>query len=207
MSLKILGRANSANVQKVMWLLTEMEIPGERVDIGGAFGGNREPEYLRMNPNGVVPTLVDGGHVVWESNTILRYLASTRGPTPLYPPDPFARSQVERWMDWQLGTFNATITPLFWGLIRTAPDKRDTQSIEQARIKTQQYMRVLDGVLAVREFAASDAFSLADIALGPQVYRWQEMPLEREPLGNVDRWYARLKTRPGFREHVMQGLS
>ncbi|MGE0313500.1 MAG: glutathione S-transferase family protein [Lautropia sp.] len=203
----ILGRATSANVQKVLWLLEEMGLAAERVDVGGSFGGNREPAYLRRNPTGLVPTLIDGEHAVWESNTILRYLANTRGPTPLYPVDPLQRSQVERWMDWQLGALNGAITPLFWALVRTPPERRDAAAIEQNRAKTAQHLAVLDGVLGERAHVASDAFSLADIAIGAQVYRWYEMPIERPPLANLERWYRSMRTRTGFQTHVMIGLS
>ena len=207
MSLTLLGRATSANVQKVLWLLDEMQLTAERIDIGGAFGGNREPDYLRMNPNGVVPTLRDGDRVVWESNTILRYLATTRGPTPLYPVDAFERSQVERWMDWQLGSLNTPSTPLFWGMIRTPPEQRDLAAIEQHRLKTQQWLTILDGALADRRFAASDAFSLADIAIGAQVHRWFAMPIERAALANLERWYRDMQERPAFMTHVKIPLS
>ena len=207
MKLTVLGRATSANVQKVMWLLDELQLSAERIDVGGAFGGTREPDYLRMNPNGVVPTLRDGDNAVWESNTILRYLATTRGPTPLYPADAYQRSQVERWMDWQLGSLNTPITPLFWGMIRTPPEKRDLAAIEQHRLKTQQCLTILDGALSERVFVASDAFSLADIAIGAQVYRWFEMPIERAPLSNLERWYREMQDRAAFKTHVMIGLS
>ena len=105
--LKIWGRASSSNVQKVLWCCAELDIEFERVDVGGPFGGNRDPEYLAMNPNGLVPTVKDGDLVMWESNTICRYLAATRNGEHLYPRDPAARTHVERWMDWQLAVIGA----------------------------------------------------------------------------------------------------
>ena len=109
--LKIWGRATSSNVQKVLWCCAELDIEFERVDVGGPFGGNRDPEYLAMNPNGLVPTVKDGDLVMWESNTICRYLAATRNGEHLYPRDPAARTHVERWMDWQLAVIGAADGP------------------------------------------------------------------------------------------------
>ncbi len=130
--LKIWGRATSSNVQKVLWCCGELDIPFERVDLGGPFGGNQNPEYLALNPNGLVPTVQDGDLVLWESNTICRYLATTRstgvdrGATGrselLYPAAPAARALVERWMDWQLSTLGPPMGALLYGLIRTKPE-------------------------------------------------------------------------------------
>jgi glutathione S-transferase len=204
--LKVLGRASSSNVQKVMWCLAELSLPHERLDVGGAFGGNRDADYLRLNPNGVVPTLIDGDHVVWESNTILRYLGNTRGKG-LYPEQPARRSEVECWMDWQLGTLNNGITPLFQSIARTPADQRRPDLIEQHRAVTARWMSLLDAALAQREFVAGPALSLADIALGPSVYRWFELPVERPEQPHLRAWFERMVQRSGFRTHVMVGLS
>ena len=123
--LKIWGRATSSNVQKVLWCCAELGIEFERVDVGGPFGGNRDPEYLAMNPNGLVPTVKDGDLVMWESNTICRYLAATRNGEHLYPRDPAARTHVERWMDWQLAVIGAPMGQLLFGLVRSTPETRD----------------------------------------------------------------------------------
>ncbi|QPN33102.1 glutathione S-transferase [Diaphorobacter sp. JS3051] len=204
--LKVLGRSSSSNVQKVMWCLAELSLPSERVDVGGAFGGNREVSYLRLNPNGVVPTLIDGNHVVWESNTILRYLGNTRGEF-LYPQQPARRSEVECWMDWQLGTLNNGITPLFQSIVRTPMDQRRPEVIEQHRAATARWMSLLDTALAQSAFVAGSELSLADIALGPSVYRWFELPVERPEHPHLLAWLERMSQRPGFRTHVMVGLS
>ncbi len=120
--LKIWGRATSSNVQKVLWCCAELDLEFERVDVGGPFGGNRDPEYLAMNPNGLVPTVKDGDLVMWESNTICRYLATTRNGEHLYPRDPAARTHVERWMDWQLAVIGAPMGQLLFGLVRSTPE-------------------------------------------------------------------------------------
>ena len=121
--LKIWGRATSSNVQKVLWCCGELGIPFERVDVGGPFGGNQDPEYLALNPNGLVPTVQDGELVLWESNTICRYLATTHRAERLYPVAPAGRALVERWMDWQLSTLGAPMGALLYGLIRSKPEE------------------------------------------------------------------------------------
>jgi glutathione S-transferase len=204
--LKIWGRANSSNVQKVLWCCDELGIGYERIDAGGAFGRTNEPDYLAMNPNATVPTIQDGDVIVWESNTILRYLATTRGGARLYPNNPAARTQVERWMDWQLATVNAPMSTLLFGLIRKTPPHTDPKAIEAARERGQKVWAILDKSLKDREFAAG-AFSLADICLGIFAYRWFNFPIQRDDLANLTAWYERLTTRPGFKTHVMQPIT
>jgi len=128
--LKIWGRSTSVNVQKVMWAIGELDLPHERIDIGGPFGKNDQPEYLSMNPNGVVPTLEEDDFILWESNSCLRYIASKYGPGRLEPMDLRQRASAHRWMDWQLTTAGPAIFPLFWGMIRTPPEKRDQSAID-----------------------------------------------------------------------------
>ena len=127
--MKIWGRANSVNVQKVLWLADECGLAYERLDVGGPFGGNDQPWYLAMNPNGVVPTVEEAGRILWESNAILRYLAARYAPGTLWPLDPGERSEAERWMDWQLGTLHAGMRAIYWGLVRTPAREHDTGAI------------------------------------------------------------------------------
>src|SRR5207245_3725876 len=131
--LRIWGRASSSNVQKVLWCCAELDIAFDRVDHGGPFGGNRDPEYLKLNPNGLVPTVIDGDLVMWESNTICRYLAATRNGERIYPRDPAARTDVERWMDWQLSVVGGPMGQLLFGPDCTKPDARAAGAIEAAR--------------------------------------------------------------------------
>jgi glutathione S-transferase len=142
-----LGAEQFVDVQKALWLLTELALPYERVDYGGAFGGNKDPDYLRLNPNGLVPTLIDDGTVIWESNTILRYLANKVGPTDFYPTQPARRAFCERWMDWQLSTLNAGITPRYVGIIRTPADQRDRRAIAALERRVRDCFKTLDGGL------------------------------------------------------------
>ncbi|MCB8882991.1 glutathione S-transferase family protein [Acidisoma cellulosilytica] len=206
--LKLLGRNSSSNVQKVLWLLTELGLPFERHDYGGAFGRNKDAQYLRLNPNGLVPTIIDGEVVIWESNTILRYLANKSGPSPFYPTEPAARAYCERWMDWQLGTLNTVMTPLYIALIRCDPAARDLEAIRGLEARARANFDTLNQCLAETPFLAGGALTLADIALGIFAYRWYTLEVERGPeLPRLRAWYERLQDRQAFREHVMIGLS
>ncbi|MFQ5995026.1 MAG: glutathione S-transferase family protein [Acidiferrobacterales bacterium] len=205
--LKILGRNTSSNVQKVLWCCHELSLGFEREDIGGPFGKNREPEYLALNPNGTIPTVIDGDLVLWESNSIVRYLAAKHGDGTLYPSDLGARAKSDRWMDWQLSVVVPVINPVFFGLIRTPPEKRDQTAIAAARDKLASAMTILDSELEKTEFVAGSAFTVGDIPVGIMTYRWFTLEIEREDLPNVERWYERLTQRPGFEKHVMTGLT
>ena len=134
--IRIWGRNTSVNVQKVMWAIGELDLPHERIDIGGSFGKNNEPAYLAMNPNGLVPTLEEDGFVLWESNAIVRYLAARYGAGRLEPSNLRARAIANSWMDWQLSVAAPAIRPMFWGLIRTPSEKRDPTAIAASRERT-----------------------------------------------------------------------
>jgi glutathione S-transferase len=202
--LKIWGRNTSSNVQKVMWAIGELGLAHERIDVGGPFGKNKEPLYLAMNPNGLVPTLEeDDGFILWESNTIVRYLAAKHGPGKLEPGDLQGRASAQKWMDWQLSVANPAITPVFWGLIRTPPDKRDSQAIEAGKGASTAAMKMMDAQLTRTRFIAGDQFSYGDIPIGPFAYRYFRLVTDPPPLPHVERWYAEMKARPAFKQHVL----
>lgn len=201
--LKIWGRTNSVNVQKVMWAVTELGLEHERVDAGGQFGGLDTEAYGAMNPNRKVPTLQDGDLVLWESNTIVRYLAARHGSGSLWPADPAARARVERWMDWQLAAIGPDMTTVFWGLIRTPEDKRDQAGIDAACQRLEPLWQVVDQALARRPFLDSDTLTMGDIPVGAMTHRYLNLPIERPALPNLEAYYARLGERPGYRAHVM----
>lgn len=205
--LKIWGRRNSINVQKVLWCCDELGLDYERVDAGGAFGLTRDPEYLALNPNGLVPTISDDGFALWESNVIVRYLSAKHGMGTLCPEDLQERADAERWMDWQLGTLWANMRPVFIGLIRTPPEERDETSIEAFRRKTVEAWSILEACLSDRDYVTGSSFNMADIPLGVSMYRWLQLDVERLPTPNLEAWYARLRDRPAFRENVMLPLS
>jgi glutathione S-transferase len=200
--LKVWGRKTSSNVQKVMWAIGDLGLEHERVDIGGSFGKNKEPAYLAMNPNGLVPTLEDGDVMIWESNSIVRYLATKYGAGKLEPADLKSRALASQWMDWQLSVAAPAIGPAFWGLIRTPPEKRDAAAIAASQEKTTEAMKIFDANLSKRAYAAGENFSMGDIPVGIMVYRYWQLVPDRPPLPNLERWYKQIEKRPGFRDHV-----
>ena len=205
--LVVWGRANSVNVQKVLWCCAEMGLAYERKDAGGPFGIVNTPEYRRMNPNGLVPTIVDDDLVLWESHAIVRYLAARHSPGGLCPADQKARAVADQWMDWHVSTLWPALRPLFLGLIRTPPEQRDLAGIESARKKCAEALEMLDHRLTATEYVAGDTFTMADIALGCGVWRWMALPIERPSLPSAQRWFDMLARRPAFKEIVMQPLS
>lgn len=201
--LKIWGRNTSSNVQKVIWALAEMKIPFERIDAGLAFGRTKEPFYLAMNPNALVPTLEEeDGFTMWESNSIIRYVAAKHSARVLEPSDLKARARAQMWMDWQLSVMGPAITPVFWQLIRTAADKRDHSVIAASREKTIAAGAVMDSQLGRTKYLAGDEFSYGDIPLGIMIYRYMQLIIERPPTPNLDRWYGAISARPAFKEQV-----
>ena len=205
--LKIIGRNTSSNVQKVLWICGEMGISFDREDLGGPFGGNDKPEYRALNPNGKVPTIIDDEFVLWESNSCTRYLAAKYAPGTLYPDDLTARADAERWMDWQIATVSPTLVPVFWGMVRTAPEDRDLKAIEAARKKLSANIAIMDSRLSNSNYLAGNTFTVGDVPLGITAYRWFNMEIEREPYINVQRWYDLLCDRPAFQEHVMNPMA
>ena len=202
--IKIWGRNTSVNVQKVMWAVGELKLPHERIDIGGPFGKNKEPPYLSMNPNGLVPTLEeDDGFILWESNSIVRYLAAKHGAGTLEPADPKTRARASQWMDWQLTVAGPAIHATFWGLVRTPPEKRDHKAIAESQAKTTAAMQMVDDALAKSTYLAGDAFSMGDIPAALIAFRFRQLVPERPPLKHMERWFAEIEKRPAFRDHVV----
>ena len=201
--IKIWGRKTSSNVQKVMWAVGEIGLPHERIDIAGPFGKNREPAYLAMNPNGLVPTLEEeDGFLLWESNTVVRYLAAKHRASVLQPADLRAQANASKWMDWQLSVAAPAIFECFWGLIRTPPEKRNHAAIESSKQKTTEAMTILDGQLAKTAYVAGESFSYGDIPVAIIAYRYRQLVPDRPPLHQLERWYAAVSSRQAFKDHV-----
>ena len=205
--LVVWGRKNSINVQKVLWCCEELGMPYERREAGGAFGVVNTPEYRRLNPNGLIPTIEDDGFVLWESNVIVRYLARKSGSGALLPADARQAALADQWMDWHVSTFWPAIRVLFLGLVRTPVEQRDNAALEASRKSTLDALRIVDAWLQDRAYLAGDAFSMADIPLGAGVWRWMALPIERPELANVKRWFDALAKRRAYAEIVMQPLS
>ena len=202
--IKIWGRNTSSNVQKVMWAVGELKLEHTRIDIGGVFGMNKEPKYLAMNPNGLVPTLEEeDAFLLWESNSIIRYLAGKHDKTgALEPKDAKQRALASQWMDWQLSVAGPAIGPAFVGLIRTPPEKRDLAAIKTSQDKTIDAMVMLDKQLAKTEYVAGPSFSYGDIPVGVMAYRYRQLVPGRPATSSLDRWYDAIARRKAFQDHV-----
>ena len=205
--LQVLGRPNSINVRKVLWLCAELELTVQHEPWGVPEMPLRSPEFLALNPNALVPVLRDGGLVLWESNTICRYLASRQGRADLLPNEPAPRAQVEKWMDWQLAELNTAWRYAFMALVRKGTDHTDTKAIEASVASWNRHMGLLDEQLQrTGAYAAGSTFTLADIVLGLATHRWFMTPMQRPALSAVEAYYERLTERPGFRQHGRNGV-
>ena len=201
--LKIWGRPNSINVQKVMWTVGELGLEYQRLDVGREFGGLDTEAYGRLNPNRKIPVVEDGEIVVWESQACVRYIAARYDSGGLYASSPAERSLADRWMDWKVTTVLPHLHVCFWGLIRTAEADRDMAAIERASNDLGEVWKLLDNHLDGKSFVVGDRLTMGDIPLGAAFYRYVSLPIERPSLPHVERWYDQLNVRPAFVEHVM----
>ena len=202
MSLTLWGRKSSANVQKAVWALEEFGLVYEHIEVGGRFGGTNTPEYLAMNPNGLVPTLRDGDLTLWESHAIVRYLAAEYGSGLLFPLTSRERALVDQWTDWTATTFQPTWINLFWLAVRTPKPEQNPEAIAKAFAATVRCFEMLETRLGQAPYLGGDALSYADIAAGAAMYRWATMDIDRPSLPNVEDWHARLNDRAAFRQAV-----
>jgi glutathione S-transferase len=207
--LTIWGRANSVNVQKVLWCLSELDLAYQRIDAGMQFGRNNDSDYLAMNPNGRIPTLVDGDFVLWESNSIMRYLVlAYREGSPIYPKEPKRRASVDRWLDWTLSTLQPVDRPVFWALVRTPVEQRDMVAIQKDADAEAAQWRIVDAQLKTRRFIEGEDFTLADIALGAYARRWFGVEgISKPALPHLERWFAHFAGRAGFVQFVAPPMS
>jgi glutathione S-transferase len=203
--LKIWGRANSINVQKAMWAVGESGVAHQRINAGGPFGGLQTPEFRAMNPNTRIPVIDDDGVVVWESHSIVRYVSAKYGKGTLSAEDPAERAKADMWIDWTLADLQNAFMGAFAGFWRTPENQRNMNMVRNAWMRTNALLQLVDAHLAGKTFITGDNFTMGDIPAGAQLFRYYEMqiPLERPKLPNVEAWYARLKDRPAYREHVM----
>jgi glutathione S-transferase len=200
------GRLTSSNVMKVAWLLERLGAPYERREAGGAFGVVDTPAFRAMNPNGLIPVLQEpGGVVLWESNTILRYLAATcAGGETVLPREPLARARVERWMDWERSLVTS-MSPLFKALVR-GPHP-GAEAVAAHRAEAAKGFAILEGALADGRPWLEGGFSLAEVALGPLAHRWSALPIERPAMPALAAWYGRLQEDAAYRRIVAVPLS
>jgi glutathione S-transferase len=194
-------------VKKALWALEELGLKYERIDAGMQFGVNKTPEYLGMNPTGLVPTIDDGGFVLWESHAIVRYLAAKHGAGTLWPNDLRVRADADRWMDWTHSFSREFQRPVFWPLVRTPPEKRDLKAIEEACRKCGELLAIPDQNLSKKPYLAGSNFTMGDIPLGCHVQLWMRLPIERPRQPNLEAWFNRLCGRPAFKKIVDIAIS
>ena len=206
--LEILGRSGSLNVRKVLWTCAEIGLPYTHAEWGSGELSLQDPAFLALNPNALVPVIRDGDFVLWESNTICRYLAAKAGRTDLLPAQPRARAQVEKWMDWQATELNNAWRYAFMGLVRKHPAFADATQIAASAKAWNRQMTLLDDALcASGDYLAGPQLTLADVVVGVATHRWFMTPLaERPALSAVQAYYDRLDARPGFRAHGRNGV-
>jgi glutathione S-transferase len=205
--LKIWGRVNSVNVKKALWAAEELGLKYERIDAGLHFGVNNTADYRRMNPTGLVPTIEDAGFTLWESHAIVRYLAAKHGAGSLWPTDPTARADADRWMDWTHSFSREFQRPVFWPLVRTPPEQRDAAAIAAAVKKCGDMLAVAEQTLKDRPYLGGKTFTMGDIPLGCHIQLWMRLPIERPKLPGVEAWFARLCERPAYGRIVDIALS
>ena len=201
--LKVWGRRSAFNVQKAMWLIGELGLPYQHIDVGGSFGGLADPAFLAVNPHGRIPVIDHDGLVVWESHAIVRYLAARYAPGTLWPQDAAARSFADRWMDWSATTLQRDFMDLFWSYYRTPETARDMPRVRVLIASCERHYTLLDRHLAQQPFLAGEHFTMADVPAGTTLYRYFEIEIERPVVPHVEAWYRRLAARPAYREHVM----
>jgi glutathione S-transferase len=202
--LKVWGRRNSLNVQKAMWAIGELGLPHEHIDAGGPFGGLDTEAFGALNPNRRVPVIEDNGTIIWESHTIVRYLAAAYGQGTLWSDAPAARALSDQWTDWTLADLQpAFIGGVFWNFYRTPEAQRNWPLIRQGIARSAILFKLLDRHLEGRAFVGGDSFTFGDIAAGAQLFRYFELEIDRPSLPNVEAWYARLREREAYRTHVM----
>jgi glutathione S-transferase len=204
----IWGRKSSFNVQKVLWFASELGLTYQHIQAGGSFGGLDSPEFLAMNPHGKVPVINDFGNIVWESHSILRYLAASYGDGKFWPADPGKRATIERWMDWSQTALQPDfLSGVFWGYYRTPEADRDWKAITKSMENCKKHFTLLDTILKSHPYIVGREFTLADVTVGVALFRYYELDLPRPELPHLDAWYKRLQERAGYKEHVMLDFS
>ena len=197
------GRRNSVNVQKVLWALEELDVPYTRENVGGHFGGNRDADFLAMNPMGLVPVIRDGDVTMFESNAIVRYLAARFRAGALRPQDHRGLAMAEQWMEWQQQAFAPHVTTIFINTVRTLPENRNTAAVAAAEEKATQALKIADQWLARHDWFAGSVFSFGDIVMGAMLWRYMGLDISRPDVPHIRAWLTALESRAPYRNTVM----
>jgi glutathione S-transferase len=206
--IKVLGRSSSSNVQKVLWCAGELGLEViHEPEYGGPFGNTDTAEYLGMNPNGLVPTMIHDGFILWESNAIVRYLAASFGDGGLWPTDIQTRAVADKWMEWHTSTLGEVSFPAFYELVRKPPAQRSQATIDASVAAAAPVFAIMNVELEGRSHLLGEELSMADIVYGSTIHRWMTIPIDRQPMPNVEAWYARMLERPAYQKYVAIPLS
>ena len=206
--LTVLGKPTSINVRKVLWTCAELALPYTLAPWGNKGLSLQDPAFLALNPNAMVPVIDDDGFVLWESNSICRYLADRYGNGALLPPPSQERALVERWMDWQATDLNTAWRYAFMALVRRSPRHQDPALLAESIAAWHRHMALLDQQLAsAGPWIAGDRFTLADIVIGLSLNRWKSTPLDQPDLPALERYWALLLERDAFRLHGANGVA
>lgn len=207
--LTIWGRENSVNVKKVLWCAAELDLAYNFITAGGEYGKNKDPLFLSLNPNGLVPCMQDDENdlILWESNTIVRYMAAKYGQNIWLLTDAAVRAASEKWMDWTLSTLAPVLQPLFINIVRMPSGKQDSQLIGTSIKKCEQLFDIAESALAKQPFFSGTEFGIGDIPLGCFAYNWFNMDIPRKPRDQLQQWYDAISVRNAFRARVMTPLT
>lgn len=202
--LEVWGRKTSSNVQALMWCIGELGLPYQRHDVGHKYGGTDTDWFYALNPNRTVPVLQDGDHPpLWETGAILRYLASRYGHDAFWPTELFARTEVDRWLEWSKINVALMFTaPVFWHVVRTPLAQQDSTAIRKAVTQLEKSLLIAEQQLKKHAFVVGDHLTLADIQFGHILFRYYDIDIERATLPALAAYYACLCERPAFLEHV-----
>ena len=201
--IRVWGRRSSVNVQKVLWTLAELDIPFTRETVGGSFGGNRDADFLRMNPNGLIPVILDGDVTMFESNAIVRYLSARYRAGLLRPAGTRALAWAEQWMDWQQSTFAPAVSTIFWNNVRLPAEMRNAAAVSEAEKSAISALHIADRHLAQHEWFAGEQFSFGDIVMGAMFWRYAGLDCQKPEMPHLLEWFEALKTREPYRIWVM----
>ncbi|MHC5307408.1 glutathione S-transferase family protein [Bartonella sp. LJL80] len=206
--LTLWGRATSSNVKKVLWTLEEIGLDYQHIKAGGAYGGLDTPEFLALNPNGLVPTIKDDELVLWESNTIVRYLAARYGKGVLWIEDCSKRASAEKWMDWTMGTLFEPFKDILFHSVRLPVEERKAEKVTSGVQNFENGLKIVNRALAEAPYLSGDALGIGDIITGVFVYYYYALDLPRtQSFSNVEAWYKKLQARPGYIKHVMTPIT
>jgi glutathione S-transferase len=201
--IELWGRKNSLNVQKALWALTELGLDYSHYDVGSEASDLETSDFLAQNPHSKIPVIRDEGVSIWESHSIVRFLAAKYGSGFLWADSAIERSLADRWMDWAQTTLQPDFMLVFWGYYRTPAADRDMDRVANALERCRLHFRKLDEHLKHNLYLAGKSLTMGDIPCGAALYRYFEMGLEVEKPRYLLEWYQRLSSRESYRQSVM----